>query len=96
MFYVQSPSHLSLLKSLTIDYLDILEKDMAKFSRVGKIVFAGDLNTCTGILRDFIEDDDNKYLPLADDYEIDSNIPTHNSLDETVCPRSATLTDICI
>ena len=47
-------------------------------------------------MRDFIEDDDYKYLPLADDYEIDSNILTHNNLDETVCPRGATLTDICI
>ena len=96
MFHVQSPSQPSLLKSLNIDYLDISEKDKAKFARVGKIVIAGDVNTRTRVLRDFIEDDDDIYLPLADDYKIDSDILTRNNLDETVCPRGATLTNICI
>ena len=54
------------------------------------------LNTRTSVLRDFIEDDDDKYLPLANDYEVYSNILTRNNLDETVCPRGAILTDICI
>ena len=35
-------------------------------------------------------------ITKADDYEIDSNIPSRNNLDETVCPRGATLTDNCI
>ena len=40
-----STANSAYLKSFNIDYLDILEKDIAKFSRVGKIIIAGDLNT---------------------------------------------------
>ena len=47
-------------------------------------------------MRDFIEDDDDKYLPHADDYEVNSNILTRNNLNETVCLRGAKFTDICI
>ena len=65
------PANSANLKPLNIGNLDILEKDIAKFFRVGKIVIAGDLSTHTCILQDFMEDDEDKYLPLADYYDID-------------------------
>ena len=38
---------------------------------------------------DYLDDED-KYVPLAVAYEIDSNILTHNNLDGIVCSRGAT------
>ena len=49
---------------------------MTRFSEEGKILIAGDLNARTGIAPDFIIDDEDKYLPLSEDYELDSNIFT--------------------
>ena len=51
-FMYNPPSNSAFLKSLQIDYLDILEKEIAKFSRIGKIVIARDLNARTSVLRD--------------------------------------------
>ena len=53
------------------------------------------LNTYTSYLRDFIDEDEDEYLPLADDYGKDSNILTLNDLYETVFPRGAAFT-VCM
>ena len=75
-----STTNSAYLKSFNINYLDILEKYIAKFSQVVKIIIARDLNTALVFCEIFIEDDEGKYLPPADDYEIDSNILTRNNL----------------
>ena len=94
-FMYNPPENSSYTKSLDKDYFEILENDIIKYSSLGKILLAGDLNSRTGQSLDFIRDDEIDYLPLSNDYEADATILTRHSQDNVVCSRGSVLNDIC-
>jgi len=80
------------------DYIANLEKDIFDFSSVGDIIVQGDFNARTGILQEYINNDENSSFfceSLPDDYTAD--IPNvRQSLDNnTVDQRGTQLIDLC-
>ena len=69
---------------------------MLDFLNKGDIIIQGDLNACTGELQEFIINDDNRYLDLPDDYEIDPDESKRHSQDkDTVNVRGKSLLESC-
>ena len=60
------------------------------------VIILGDFNARTGSEHDFISDDDDNFLPLNEDYVIDSNIINRNSKDTKVCTQGKELLEMCI
>ena len=52
-----------------------LEEEIGILSREGDIILAGDLNTRTGTLPDYVPHDSCSHLPLPPHYKIDDQIP---------------------
>ena len=52
----------------------MVETDVAKYKNLGAVMLMGDFNARTASEDDFIMNDDDNYLPLHEDYIIDSNI----------------------
>ena len=63
------------------DVLSVLEQEIHKYSKQGKIILLGDLNARTGTLNDFIENDCCDFLPDDDAYNLDKNWPKRNNAD---------------
>lgn len=55
-----------------VDIIDLLQNDIQEFSSKGDIIVCGDLNARTGNAMDFIQEDSDQYIPLSDNYFIDS------------------------
>ena len=90
------PQYSSYYIDQNIDFLEMVETDIAKYKKLGSVMLMGDFNARTGTEDDFIMNDDDNYLPLHEDYIIDSNIVHRNSKDTKVCSRGRELLEICI
>jgi len=85
-----------------VDTLDIIEKEISVYSKMGKCALMGDLNGHTSIVKDFIINDDlsaqeRQLLGLPDDYQSDHFQQNRNNCD--VSPMNAqgrTILDLCI
>ena len=75
-FLYFSPEYSTYTQSLDYDLFDILEKEITKYQKHGKILLGGDFNARVGLEYEFIRQDSDSHLPLYDTYIIDS-IPVH-------------------
>ncbi|KAL9962008.1 hypothetical protein ACROYT_G031060 [Oculina patagonica] len=78
------------------DVLSILEHEIYKYSKQGKIILLGDLNVRTGTLNDFIENDCHDFLATADTYNLDKNWPKRNNGDYIVNKLGGEILRLCI
>ena len=86
----------SLERQTSPNYLiEKLEEDLLYFSNKGTVVLQGDLNARTGNLSDFIEQDDDTYFCLPDDYKFDQTKRRYSE-DPVLSARGRTLIDTCI
>jgi hypothetical protein len=71
---------------------DTLALEVDKYQQKGKVILVGDLNTRTGSLPDFIQNDDEQFTPVPDSYLPDDTLiinERHNS-DNTCRPNDYT------
>ena len=54
-----------------------IEAEMLSFSQKGGIIVQGDYNARTGDIQEVLMTHDNTFLPVPEDYEIDSQFFTH-------------------
>jgi exonuclease III len=74
-----------------------IEEDIKSFGENCDILLTGDINARTGVTLDYIECDDNKYLPLDDMYTEDVPQISRSSQDcDTINSRGKELLDLCI
>ncbi|CAG2204319.1 unnamed protein product [Mytilus edulis] len=97
-FIFDPPENSSYTHSLNEDIFDLIEKDIAMYSTLGKIVLAGDLNARTGSGElDFIDNDSqDNLIPLYDNYNPDYDISVRHSKDVHLSTRGKLLNDICV
>ena len=69
-----------------LDILQILETDIVKYSKLGKIIIMGDTNARTGTGLGQIHNND-KHIPVPLDSLKTRLIRKGNSQDSHVCPR---------
>jgi len=74
---------------------DILENDIAAFSKLGKCMIYGDFNARTGIHPDFCLDDDSPVNYLTPDYVGDTVFPRHNSDQHHIDNHGNQLLSLC-
>ena len=55
------------------DLISEIEAEMLSFSQKGGIIVQGDYNARTGDIQEVVMNDDNTFLPVPEDYEIDSH-----------------------
>ena len=60
------PSNSSFYNKRELDPFDELENAIQKYSTMGEVILAGDINARTGCLPDYIENDNSKHLPTHD------------------------------
>lgn len=90
------PQYSSYYLDQNIDYLEMLEADISKYRNMGYVLILGDFNARTASEHDFILNDDDKYLPLNEDYTIDTNLTHRKSQDTKICTRGKELLEICV
>lgn len=97
-FVYNPPSNSSYTQSLDEEIFEIIEKDIDKYSKKGKIILSGDLNSRTGSEQlDFISEDNNsEFVEIFDNYSPDVCIPIRYSNDKIVSSRGKFLNDLCI
>ena len=83
---------------MRIDYdiLDLIEKDVLKYSAKGEIIIAGDLNARVAEEQDYIIDDSDKHLPLYISYKYDLELLDKKNHDKIVNSRGRQLLSLCI
>ena len=62
------------LRSNNDDLISDIEAEMLSFSQKGGIIVQGDYNARTGEIQEVVMNDDNTFLPVPEDYEIDSQL----------------------
>lgn len=62
----------------------------------GDIMLCGDLNARTGVEQDCILQDDARYIPLHESYNVDKQINSRWSKDPTLNKRGKEILDLCI
>ena len=72
------------------------EIDILKYSSLGNILICGDLNARTGLLQDFVENDDREHLPLPYAYTPDHYGKHRQNRDKTVNNYGEWLINTCI
>lgn len=90
------PAESPYTKSLSLDYFDLLEKEIAEYSLHGKLIVGGDLNARTGNASDFIVNDNSNHLPLFNDYISDDSINSRCNKDTFISTRGRQLNELCI
>ena len=97
-FLYNSPVNSTYTNSLDIDLLDLIEKDIIRYSEIGKILIAGDINARTGTCNfDFIDQDStDSFIPLYEDYTPDNLIDIRYSKDSVLNSRGKELNDLCV
>lgn len=77
-----------------------IDKEIVYYSDLGKIMIIGDLNARTGQKLDYLEGDDCRYIPVDDDYTVDSDtgsvLNRRQSQDNVVSQYGNSLLDMCI
>ena len=77
------------------DLISEIEAEMLSFSQKGGIIVQGDYNARTGDIQEVVMNDDNTFLPVPEDYEIDSQFFRHSQDSGTVNSRGRNLLEIC-
>ena len=72
-----------------------IEAEMLSFSQNGGIIVQGDYNARTGNIQEVVINDDTTFLPVPEDYEIDSQFFRHSQDSGTVNSRGRNLLEIC-
>ena len=78
-----------------LDILQMLETDIVKYTKLGKIIIMGDTNARTGTGLGQIDNND-KHIPVPLDSLKTRLITKRNSQDSHVRPRGKDLLDLCI
>ena len=78
-----------------LDILQIVENDIAKYSKLGKILIMGDTNARTGSGLGQIDNND-KHIPVPLHSDRTRVLRHRNSQDLHICPRGKEVIDICI
>lgn len=86
----------SYTQNLQTDLFDCIERDILNFKRDGDVFLCGDLNARVGAECDYIINDDSKYVPIFDTYQVDKQILLRQSRDTKVDSRGKNLLDMCI
>ena len=96
-FVYYSPRNSSYNQNSDVEIIESISNDMSKYSLDGDVLLCGDFNARTGSgVADFINDDDDIHVPVADNYLQDKNIKYQLSQDPIVDTRGCTLIDLCI
>lgn len=90
------PSGSTYTQGLQKDILDSIEIDICKFKEKGNILLCGDFNARVGEVKDFITQDDNNYLPMPNDYQIDKILLERKSPDVNIDHRGKELIAMCV
>ena len=92
------PGNSSFSKKLDYDILELIENDIVKYSQLGHILLAGDLNSRISQENDFIISDSDKHIPLYSDYKFDSVSLTMRRLNKNkiINTRGKQLLAMCI
>ena len=77
------------------DLISEIEAEMLSFSQKGGIIVQGDYNARTGEIQEVVMNDDTTFLPVPEDYEIDSQFFRHSQDSGTVNSRGRNLLEIC-
>ena len=77
------------------DLISEIEAEMLSFSQKGGIIVQGDYNARTGDIQEVVMNDDNTFLPVPEDYEIDSKFFRHSQDSGTVNFRGRNVLEIC-
>jgi len=78
------------------DVLSVLEQEIHKYSKQGKIILLGDLNARTGTLNDLIENDCFDFLPDDAACNLEKNWPKRNNGDYTANKLGGEVLRLCI
>ena len=66
------------------------------FTLKGDVILQGDLNARTGSMQEFaVHDDDNQFLEIPEDYEIDTENYRYSQDENTTNSRGRILVDLC-
>ena len=95
-FLYFSPEYSTYTQALEYDLFDILEKEIIKYQKHGKILLGGDFNARVGTEYDFISQDSDSHLPLFDTYIIDSIPVQRHSHDLILNTRGKQLLNLCV
>ena len=95
-FLYFSPEYSTYTQALEYDLFDILEKEIIKYQKHGKILLGGDFNARVGTEYDFISHDSDSHLPLFDTYIIDSIPVQRHSHDLILNTRGKQLLNLCV
>ena len=68
---------------------------MLSFSQKGGIIVQGDYNARTTDIQEVVMNDNNTFLPVPEDYEIDPQFFRHSQDSGTVNSRGRNLLEIC-
>ena len=74
---------------------EILEEEITKFKDIYNICLSGDFNARTGLLHDFILNDENKYLDLPFCYNVDEEFIPRNNCDKKINVFGNKLIQLC-
>ena len=78
------------------DLISEIEAEMLSFSKKGGIIVQGDYNARTGDIQEVVMNDDNTFLPVPEDYEIDSQFFRHSQDSGTVNYNGSSVVDYVI
>jgi len=92
-----SPINSTYTKRLDIDYFELLEQEIVKYSSLGSVMITGDLNARSGVVPDYIDDDGSLDVNFIDGFSADVNVklPKRDSHDKTVNQYGRSLLDLC-
>ena len=74
---------------------EILRSEVGRYRKDYKISLIGDFNSRTGQLLDYVQNDDNRFVDLPDDYVIDHEVCKRTNQDDSVNDFGKTLIDLC-
>ena len=95
MYY--PPRNSTYNQNSNIDIFESVSNEMSKYNLDGDVLLCGDFNEGTGCgLANFISNDNDKHVRVADNYLQDSNIKYRISQDSVIDARGRELIDLCI
>ena len=79
--------------------MELIESDCHKYSKLGQIILAGDLNARIATELDFVLNDSSQHIPVHYDYVEDTDIGLRSSQDSiktSLNHRGKQLLDLCV
>ena len=95
-FSYAPPKNSTYSKMIDYNILELVEKDIPKYSHQGKIIIAGDLNARTANENDYIVHDTSKHIPVSPNYISDFAPVDRVSQDRNINNRGKQLRSLCI